>query len=107
LVALLKEVIVSKLPSLRDKDLSTLTLHAAADRTAQELGPAQDSTDSVEEALHFGGVRKTDKIRIVVKVAGVVAPAAASTPQSGAQLTSWCATWRALPRGAATLVVPD
>jgi len=74
-VARVIEEIVRKLPSLRGKDLSTLTVYVAKDKEGKAAGPPLDSADSVEEALPQAG-----EIRIVIKAAGAAAaPGAAAT----------------------------
>jgi hypothetical protein len=82
-VARLTKEIVKELPSLRDKDLSTLTLHVAKDKAGTDLEAALDSTDTIEEALSQHAAMK--KTRIVVKVAGAgsAAPAAAGLDAAG------------------------
>ena len=65
-VADMKEQIMKQLPSLRDKDPSSLTLHVAKDKAGMDLEPALDSMDTVEHALAKVADQKP---RIVVKVA--------------------------------------
>lgn len=75
-VARMTEEFVKKLPSLRDKDLSTLILYVATDKAGKAVGPPLDSTDSVEEALPQAG-----KIRIVIKATGAAAVPGATPGQ--------------------------
>jgi len=62
---LIKEI-VKEMPSLRDTDLSTLTVHVARDEEGKDLGAALDSTASASEALPTEAGKI---IRLVIKAA--------------------------------------